>query len=155
MTNDIAQVETVYAGEVPDVVIFHVKEFTTEQLENYAKHVRNTFGEGCKVAILDTEAMETVGVIQNGGLPEDGRFTKFDKDPEAVAWARGHVQGFVDKMHRFEKQAREENRMEQAQQWRKVGNFASMAFIGGKGCSIAAFDERLPQFVELFEKTEG
>ena len=70
--------------------------------------------------------------------------TRFGSDPEALAWARGHVQRLADKFRRFETEARADGRTEQAQQWRKMANLLQMQLIGGTGCVIAPFDERRP-----------
>jgi hypothetical protein len=66
---------------------------------------------------------------------------KYDTDPEALAWARAGVQGLVDKMRRFERQAAEQGTTDPAQ-WRKIANIVESHLIGGKGCVIATFDER-------------
>lgn len=68
----------------------------------------------------------------------------YDRDPEALAWARAIVQRDIDRFRRFESKARSEGRDEQASFWRKIANFLNMDFIGGEGCKIAAFDERRP-----------
>jgi hypothetical protein len=68
----------------------------------------------------------------------------YDRDPEALAWARAKVQCDIDRFRRFEQQARERGNPDLATQWRKFANFLQMDFIGGEGCSIAAFDERRP-----------
>lgn len=77
-------------------------------------------------------------------MPE---FTKYDSDPEALAWARARVQHTIDKMRRFERQAREQGTTD-PEQWRKFGNMLEREFIGGQGCVIASFDERTPHFVK-------
>jgi len=76
--------------------------------------------------------------------------SKFDLDPEALAWARGKVENYIKKMRRFEEQAshatdREGSRRER--QWLLFGNMLESEFIGGRGCVIAAFDERLPKIL--------
>lgn len=68
----------------------------------------------------------------------------YDRDPEALAWARAKVQRDIDRFRRFEQQSRERGDADLASQWRKMANFLQMDFIGGTGCSIAAFDERRP-----------
>lgn len=79
--------------------------------------------------------------------------SRFNSDPEALAWAREGVQSMVDKLRRFEKQAREapfgdRNAEQRAHQWRVLANMLQMDMIGGKGCAIAVFDERLPALIE-------
>lgn len=70
---------------------------------------------------------------------------KYDTDPEALAWARDRVQGFIEKMRRFEEQAKHADPAapERERQWRVFGNMLQDAFIGGSGCVVAAFDERM------------
>lgn len=70
-------------------------------------------------------------------------------DPEALAWARAKVERVRDKCRRFEADARNQGRTESATQWRRFAKFLEMEFIGGKGCVIAAFDERRPAFAAL------
>lgn len=81
--------------------------------------------------------------------------SKFDLDPEALAWARAKVQAFIDKMRRFEEQASHSDPYSPARerQWRVFGNIVEMDFIGGKGCVIAAFDERLPSILPALDET--
>lgn len=68
--------------------------------------------------------------------------TRFGSDPDALAWARGHVQRLADKFRRFEADARSDGRTGQAQQWRKFANLLDMQLIGGSGCVITPFDVR-------------
>lgn len=69
----------------------------------------------------------------------------FDRDPEALAWARRYVQRHIDKTRRFSEQATVRGDADQASQWRRLANYMQREFIGGEGCVIAAFDERRPQ----------
>lgn len=69
--------------------------------------------------------------------------SKFDRDPEALAWARAGVQTFINRMRDFERQARERAGSD-PEQWRKIAFFIEREFIGGDGCVIATFDERRP-----------
>lgn len=68
----------------------------------------------------------------------------FDRDPEALAWARAKVQHEIDRMVSFERQAAETGTTDPAQ-WRRFSGMLRRSFIGGEGCVIAAFDERLPR----------
>lgn len=68
----------------------------------------------------------------------------FDTDPAALAWARERVQHHVDRYRRFE--AERIAAGEDPQPWRGLANFMQRDLIGGEGCVIASFDERLPQF---------
>ncbi|GAA3730231.1 hypothetical protein GCM10022239_03530 [Leifsonia bigeumensis] len=79
--------------------------------------------------------------------------TKYDHDPEALAWARAKVEAFVEKMRNFEEQASHADppAPERERQWRVFANVAESHFIGGEGCVIAAFDERLPKVLDAFD----
>lgn len=77
--------------------------------------------------------------------------TKYDRDPEALAWARGHVERVIEKYRRFESEARDRGDAERASQWRKFANLLQMELVGGQGCVITAFDERLPSLPEQDE----
>jgi hypothetical protein len=70
---------------------------------------------------------------------------KYDRDPEALAWARGHVERVIGKYRRFETDARNRGDAEKATQWRKFANLLRMELVGGQGCVITAFDERVAQ----------
>lgn len=79
--------------------------------------------------------------------------TKFDLDPEALAWARSKVEIFIKKMRSFEEQASHADPIspERERQWRVFGNIVQMDFIGGEGCVIALFDERLPRLLPMLD----
>lgn len=79
---------------------------------------------------------------------------KYDTDPEALAWARSKVQPLIDKMRRFEQQATESGETDPAQ-WRKIANVIESHLIGGSGCVIAQFDERMPTFAPILAESEG
>jgi hypothetical protein len=71
------------------------------------------------------------------GAPSD-----FDRDPEAIAWARTKIQHAVDLADRGAREAKTE---EQREKWRHAAWFMRQRFLGpGEGCVITAFDERLP-----------
>jgi hypothetical protein len=72
----------------------------------------------------------------------------YDRDPAALAWARAKIQREIDRMVDFERQATERGTSD-PKRWRMFGNLLRRQFIGGQGCVIAAFDERLPQYVGL------
>jgi hypothetical protein len=80
---------------------------------------------------------------------------RFDFDPEALAWARAHVQAEVDRFVKFERQAIDKGDREQAMNWRRMANMLRMSFIGGTTCVVARFDERRPQFKETIEKARS
>lgn len=78
----------------------------------------------------------------------------FDRDPEALAWARTKLQHHIDKLARWEQQAGEQDKTEQAAHWRRVKHYLLRSFIGGRGCVIAAFDERLPEHLEMLDRAK-
>lgn len=69
--------------------------------------------------------------------------SRFDDDPEALAWARAKVQKQIERMADFERQAKERGGSD-PDQWRKFRYLLESSFIGGTGCVVAAFDERRP-----------
>lgn len=83
--------------------------------------------------------------------------SKFDLDPEALAWARAKVERFIKKMRDFEEQASRADppAPDRERQWRVFANIAESHFIGGEGCVIAAFDERLPTILPRLAAVPG
>jgi hypothetical protein len=79
-------------------------------------------------------------------------FPKYDADPEALAWARGRVEAFIERLERFKAQAEGRGDEELAKRWRMTAWLVEREFIGGEGCVIAAFDERRPKLVADLEK---
>src|ERR1039457_6709859 len=79
----------------------------------------------------------------------DADLSRFARAPDAVAWARAKVVRLRDKYRGFEQSARAAGKPEQASMWRRLANMIDMQMVGGKGCSIAAFDERLPEMTAL------
>jgi hypothetical protein len=77
--------------------------------------------------------------------------SKYDTDPEALAWARAYVQRDITRFRAFEAAAAGGGNPELASQWRKFANLLAMDFIGGEGCKIAAFDERRPSLPPIGE----
>lgn len=75
--------------------------------------------------------------------------TRYDHDPEALAWARGHVQKVADRYREFERHQMADGDAEKAAMWRKFANLLEFEFIGGRGCVIRPFDERAPEMYAL------
>lgn len=75
--------------------------------------------------------------------------SRYDHDPDAVAWARAKVVRLRDKYRGFERSAAAAGKADQASMWRRLANMIDMQMVGGSGCSIAAFDERLPAMAQL------
>jgi hypothetical protein len=77
--------------------------------------------------------------------------TDYDRDPEALAWARAKVQHEIDRCRGFHQSALAAGKSEQAESWRRYANRMERSFIGGEGCTIAAFDARRPQFADAID----
>lgn len=71
-------------------------------------------------------------------------YSRFDRDPEALAWARTKVQDEIDRCRKFAESARAAGQPEQSEMWRRLANRMQRMFIGGEGCVMGYFDERLP-----------
>jgi len=79
------------------------------------------------------------------------QFSRFDHDPEAVTWARTKIEHEIDHLTRWRDQAKAEGKTEQAQSWRRIASYLDRHLIGGEGCTIAAFDERLPKWADQLD----
>lgn len=77
--------------------------------------------------------------------------SKFDRDPEALAWARAKIQHEIDRCDKFHASAIAAGKPEQGEMWRRLANRMRRTFIGGEGCAIAAFDERMPDFARAID----
>lgn len=100
----------------------------------------------------DVAALEAlVAAARRKMIAEQPEFSCFDRDPEAVAWARGKVQAEIDRLARWHEKAKTEGKAEQAEHWRRIAGFLNRKFIGGHVGVIARFDERLPEWVETVD----
>lgn len=77
--------------------------------------------------------------------------TRYDTDPEALAWARSKVGRVIAKYRGFERHCKERGDLGRAAMWRKFANLLEMELIGGKGCVVTPFDERKPEMARLME----
>jgi hypothetical protein len=77
--------------------------------------------------------------------------SKFDRDPEALAWARTKVQDEIDRCRKFADSARAADNPEQAEMWRRLANRMQRMFIGGEGCVMGYFDARLPELARAID----
>jgi len=80
--------------------------------------------------------------------------SRFDSDPDAIAWARLKLERYVERAEAFEKHARDSGNATWAGHWRITATYMRRTLLGGKGCVIAAFDERLPDWVAKLAKGE-
>lgn len=76
--------------------------------------------------------------------------SRFDSDPEALAWARKHVQRAIDRARQFGAQAAGED---QGFGWAHIARYMEQKLIGGQNCVIAAFDERKPEHAVALNKS--
>jgi hypothetical protein len=74
----------------------------------------------------------------------EAQATDYDRDPEAIAWARRKIQDEIDRCRKFHTSALEAGKPEQAEMWNRLANRMQRTFMGGSGCVHAYFDERLP-----------
>ncbi len=77
--------------------------------------------------------------------------SRFDLDPDALEWARRKIQAKIDRAAGFEQHCRDTGAREAEVRWRTVRQFMSQTLIGGRGCVIAAFDERLPEMTRAMD----
>lgn len=70
-----------------------------------------------------------------------GTPSRFDRDPDALAWARSKVADAVARFREYAESADTAGKPEEAELWRQMANGMRHALIGD-GTAIAAFDER-------------
>ena len=75
----------------------------------------------------------------------------FDRDPEALAWARAKVQAYIDQLADFEEQAAARGDAATATGCGISRRLAERHFLGDGGCTIGAFDERMPAFANAID----
>lgn len=79
-------------------------------------------------------------------------FSRYDTDPEALAWARTKVQAEIDRFANFEQQCRERGDDVKANFWLQAQWSMRASLLGrGEGCVVGAFDERLPQLAKAVD----
>ncbi|MEV0475499.1 hypothetical protein [Streptomyces prunicolor] len=78
-------------------------------------------------------------------------YSRYDHDPDALAWARSKVHAEIDRARKFALAAQAVDDEQQTEAWRRFADHIQRAFIGGEGCVIARFDERLPVLAKSFD----
>ncbi|MEV6504831.1 hypothetical protein AB0M61_01750 [Streptomyces sp. NPDC051642] len=78
--------------------------------------------------------------------------TDFDRDPEALAWVRAKIQRHVDWLASAERETAAKGDREGAVRWRFAKNVMVRKLLGGTGCVIASFDERLPEHLARVDR---
>lgn len=76
---------------------------------------------------------------------------RYDHDPDALAWARTKVQDEIDRCRKFAASAAAADKPDQAEMWRRLANRMQHQFIGGEGCVMGYFDERLPALAKAVD----
>lgn len=87
-------------------------------------------------------------MVYTDGMAE---FSRFDTDPAALAWARGKVEQLAEKYAGFEQAS---STQPAADKWRAVVYILRRDLIGGEGCTIAAFDRRMPTIAAALARSE-
>jgi len=68
--------------------------------------------------------------------------TDFDRDPAALAWARGHVQAYLDRLTDFEQRAHAKDDRITGYGCAVARELARRHFLGDGGLVVGAFDTR-------------
>ena len=76
---------------------------------------------------------------------------KFDRDPEALAWAREKLTKQLKFVERMAAHLDEKGETEKAKGYRGAAWRISSMLIGGEGCVVGGFDERLPEMLALLD----
>lgn len=85
-------------------------------------------------------------------MPGQSReFSRFDRDPEALAWARAKVQAYIDRLADFEQQAAQQGDDASVRCFRVVQSHVRSYFLGDSGCVIGVFDERMPDYAKAID----
>jgi hypothetical protein len=71
-------------------------------------------------------------------------YSSFDRDPEALAWARSKVEAYLTRLLSFEDQATAEGDSTTVSACEVSRHLAKLHFLGDGGNRIGVFDERLP-----------
>lgn len=73
------------------------------------------------------------------------RPSRYDQDPEAIAWARAKVQAEIDRAEEFAADATAAAHLETARNWRIIARHLRRTLLGDtRSCVMGRFDERLP-----------
>lgn len=73
------------------------------------------------------------------------RPSRYDQDPEAIAWARAKIQAEINRAEEFAAQATAAAHFETAGHWNALSRHLRRAFVGDTRSRVMGrFDERLP-----------
>lgn len=76
---------------------------------------------------------------------------KYGRDPEALAWARERVEKQLAFVERMAAHLAEKGETAKAEGYRGAAWRMRSMLIGGDGCVVGAFDERLPEFLAALD----
>lgn len=74
--------------------------------------------------------------------------SRFDRDPEALAWARGKVQEYLHRLTEFEAQAEKNRNAVMAYSCGVARELTAKHFLGDGDRTIGVFDERMPDLAK-------
>jgi hypothetical protein len=74
--------------------------------------------------------------------------TDYDREPDALAWARQKIHHYIDLLATFEGQAKASADPATATGCAVARLLAERHFLGDGGCTIGAFDERRPRYLD-------
>lgn len=78
-------------------------------------------------------------------------FSKFDHDPEALAWARAKVQAYIDQLANWQEEANERGATAKGLAFGAARRLAQHRFLGDGGCTIGVFDQRMPDYANTID----
>lgn len=110
-----------------------------------------TLAEYLDQRVADENLRVDVDVVWRLAVRHLAEPAEFDRNPEAIAWARAKIQREVAKMADWERRATEDGKTDPIL-WRKIRNFLQREFLGTGNCVIAAFDERLPEYKAMLDR---
>jgi hypothetical protein len=76
--------------------------------------------------------------------PDAHGISRYDTDPDALAWARTRVQHQIDRLAAFEARAAETGKANLAHGLSMARRSTEQLLLGGEGCVVGAFDARRP-----------
>lgn len=80
------------------------------------------------------------------------RYSRFDHDPEALAWARAKVQAEIDRADEFATQLAAATDPENADRWAFVARHLRRTLLGDTdSCVMGRFDTRLPELAKAID----
>lgn len=78
--------------------------------------------------------------------------SRYDQDPEAIAWARQYVEGALERLAKAQQYHRENGNDGKADGIKYAEWDMRRHLLGGQGCVVAAFDTRRPEMEALFAR---